>query len=693
MTTLAVRSVCPFDCPDTCGLLVEVAQGRALRVSGDPEHPYTAGRLCVKMDRYQETVHSPRRLTEPLIRTGAKGSGAFRSASWDEAIDLIASRWREIIAQSGAEAILPYSYAGTMGLIQRNAGHAFFHRLGASRLDRTICAPAKGAGWEALMGQTSAPHPDTLLESDLIILWGLNAATTSVHLLHRVHQARKRGAKVWLIETYKTPTAAAVDRVFLVRPGSDGALALGLMWVLSDKGLIDQDFLREQVQGFEELKSGILPDYDPAAVSALTGLSAADIKEMALEYGRARAPFIALGSGMSRYGNGAMTVRTICALPALVGAWAKPGGGAFTSTSTGAAFAMNEVVREDFLARPTRIINMNCLGDALTRLDPPVHSLYVYHSNPAAIAPDQNRVIEGLCLQDLFTVVHERFMTDTARYADVVLPATTSLEHSDIYRAYGNYFIQRARPAIPPVGQSRENWVVFCALAKAMGFEEPFFKQSAEELIDHLLSVPRPWREGIDLQALNEGRAVELPLPKSPPWKTSSGKIEILNPALAEPLPRFLSPHGGDYPLRLMTAPALRLLNSSFCERDELRRAEGGMLLKINPAEAASRGLTDGQEVEAFNDLGCVRFVLRVSEAIPAGVVVAEGVWWLEFAPGERSVNALTSQKLTDMAGGSTFYDNTVEVRAVVCPLKPLTFVGGCTKLISFGKNSTATGV
>jgi anaerobic selenocysteine-containing dehydrogenase len=668
MSRTIKRSVCPYDCPDTCGLLVEVEAGRAVRVTGDPEHPYTRGYLCPKMVHYERTVHSPRRPTTPLIRTGAKGEGSFRPISWDEAIGTIADRWREIIARHGTEAILPYSYAGTMGLIQRNAGHAFFHRLGASRLDRTICSPAKDAGWKAVMGDTPACHPDRVAASDLVILWGINAAATSIHFLHGVRETRKNGASVWLIDTYETPTAASADRLILIRPGSDGALALGMMHIIDREGLTDPDFIADQVKGFAELKQQILPHYPPERVAALTGISEETLVELARAYGAARAPFIRLGSGLSRYGNGAMTIRTIAVLPALTGAYGRPGGGLFPGTSTGGAFAMKEVVREDFMSTPTRIVNMNRLGHALNELDgPPVMGLYVYHSNPAAVAPDQNAVLRGLAREDLFTVVHERFMTDTARHADIVLPATSSLEQSDLYRSYGTYCIQRAAAVIPPVGESRSNREVFALLADALGFDEPFFRQTTDELIDRLLAIPAPLREGTDLSVLADGRAVELAVAPDAAGRylTPSGRIEILNPREAEPLPRWLPPHsdGDSHPFRLMTAPNLFSLNASFYEQDELREKQQGMLLLINSDDARRKGIEAGERVVAWNDLGEVVFIARPTTGVPAGVVVAEGVWWLEFAPGTRSVNALTSQRLTDQGGGSTFYDNRVDIR------------------------------
>jgi anaerobic selenocysteine-containing dehydrogenase len=661
-----LRSVCPYDCPDTCGLLVEVADGKAVKVSGDPEHPFTRGTLCVKLDHYEKTVHSPLRLTHPLLRTGAKGSGEFRAISWEEAISRITEGWQKIIDQYGSEAILPYSYAGTMGLIQRNAGHPFFYRLGACRLDRTICSPAKDAGWKAVMGETPAPHPDEVAESDLVILWGINAVATNIHFLHGVNRAKQKGATIWLIDTYQTVTSSVANQTYVVRPGSDGCLALGLMHLLVRDDLIDHHFLTSHVQGFEELKEKILPDFPPEKVSLLTGLPVETIKAMAHTYGRAKNPFIRLGSGLSRYGNGAMTIRIIACLPSLVGAYGKRGGGCLAGTSTAGAFAMKEVLREDFITKKTRTINMNRLGWALNELNhPPVQSLYVYHSNPAAVTPDQNQVLRGLQRGDLFIVVHERFMTDTARYADIVLPSTSSLEHSDLYRSYGTYCIQRAKAVIPPIGESKSNWEVFSLLARRMGFEEPFFRQTADDLIEHLLSIPSPMREGINQKAFSVGKAVEVPLPPEAcsRFKTPSGKIEILNPRESHPLPCHLPPYEGDYPFRLMTAPSLYCLNSSFREREDLRKTEKAMFLQMNPADAEAKGIKEGDSVIAFNQLGKVSFILHVTPKVPSGVVVAEGIWWLNHCPGLRSVNALTSQRLTDQGGGSTFYDNTVDVR------------------------------
>ena len=667
MTKTTIRSVCPCDCPDACGLLVTIENGRATSVVGDPDHPFTRGLLCPKMTHYEQTVHSDRRLTTPLRRVGKKGAGEFEAISWESAIEIICSRWQGIISSHGAEAILPYSYGGTLGLVQRNAGHAFFHKLGASRLERTICSPAKDAGWKAIMGDTPAMDPTEVGESDLVILWGINAAATSIHTMRDAQEARRRGARLWAIDTYRTPTCKAVDEAFLIRPGSDGALALGMLHVIEKEGLLDRDFISGNVLGFEELAAEVLPDCSPAQMAEVCGLSSEVIERMAREYARAKAPFIRLGGGLTRYGNGAMNVRTISCLPAAVGAWAKPGGGILTGTSTSGAFSLPTILREDFMTGIPRLVSMNQLGAALTELtDPPVMSLHVYHSNPAATTPDQNAVIRGLEREDLFTVVHERFLTDTARYADILLPATSSLEHPDLYRCYGSYHAQRCSAAILPVGGAKSNREVFCLLAAGMGWDEPFFHLSTDELVELLLIDENPWRSAAVTGRLRQGEPVMLIPPTEPKkeWLTPSGKIEILNLRETEPLPRLLRTHAelDGFPLRLQPATTPFALNSSFYEQDDLRSRQKCMELMMNRADADARGLVDGQSVAACNDLGKVRFVLKITDRVPAGTVVTEGVWWREFIPGDRGVNALTSQRLTDGGRGSTLYDVTVEV-------------------------------
>jgi len=662
------RSVCPYDCPDACGLLLNIKGETVTEVRGDPEHPYTRGVLCPKMVHYEKVIHSPERLRSPLIRAGAKGAGAFREASWDEAIQVIANRWRKIIDVYGGEAILPASYAGTMGVLQRNAGHAFFYKLGASRLERNLCSAAKNYGWDAVMGGTLQAEPDEAAKSDLIIIWGAHTLATNIHFLHPVRQAKKNGAKVWLIETHVTDTAKTIaDKTLLVRPGTDGALALGLMHILEREGLIDRDFLAKFVIGYEHLSEQVLPRYSPAKVSTITEVPVDVLTDLACAYGKAQAPFIRQGSGLYRYGNGAMTARIISCLPALVGAYAKPGGGTLGDLSTGSAINTTSITREDFQQKNTRLISINQVGEALNELcDPQIMSLYVYSSNPASVYPDQNKVLKGLAREDLFTVVHERFMTDTALYADVILPATSSAEHSDIYRSYGHYGVQRVRAAIAPIAGAKSNWDTFCLLAKEMGFEEPFFTQTAEALLDQLLANPGPWLAGLNIEKLQTGVPMTLPLPVNYKmlFRTPSGKIEIFNPREEAAVPDWFPPYGGDAEFCLMTVPSLYSLNSSFNELPDLVAKKGPMSIHMNPLDASRLKLASGQRVVAYNSLGEVTFMLQTTGDVPSGILVAEGVSWLRDAPGTRTINALTSQLLTDRGRGSTFYDTKVDIRA-----------------------------
>ena len=663
------KSVCPYDCPDACGLLLKVEDEKVTAVKGDPAHPYTRGLLCPKMAHYERSIHSPQRLKQPLVRTGKKGAGEFREASWQEAIGIIGQRWRKIIAEYGGEAILPVSYAGTMGLVQRNAGHALFHKLGASRLERTLCSSAKGYGWEAVMGGTLQAEPDEAAESDFILIWGAHTLATNIHFLHPVRQAKSKGAKIWVIETHITETARLIaDRTVLVRPGTDGALALGIMHELQRLGLLDGDFLDRWVSGFDRLAAEVLPRYSPAKVAAITGVPATVVTELGEAYGKAAAPFIRQGSGLYRYGNGAMTARLISCLPALVGAYAKPGGGTLGDLSTSSVFNTSVITREDFIDKPTRIVSINRLGEALTGgvSEPPIMGLYVYHSNPASVYPDQNSILRGLSREDLFTVVHERFMTDTALYADIVLPATTSVEHDDAYRSYGHYGLQRVKSCIPPIAAAKSNWETFCLLAGEMGFDEPIFRQSAAELLDQLFEKPGSWLAQVDWQKLQAGEPVTLPLPENykMQFRTASGRIEIVNPRETPELPDWFPPYGGSGEFYLMTAPSLYSLNSSFNESAELVAKKGPMSLTMNPLDAERLSLMDEQRVLAYNELGEVTFVLKIADSVPGGVVVADGVSWLRDAPGRRTINALTSQRLTDRGKGSTFYDTKVDVRA-----------------------------
>ncbi len=664
------KSVCPYDCPDCCGLLIYTEGDTVVKVAGDPSHSYTRGTLCPKMARYERTVHSPDRLTTPLKRVGPKGSGKFTPISWDTAVATIAAQWKSIISQYGAEAILPYSYAGTMGTIQYSAGHSFFYQLGATSLDRTICAPAKARGYRDVMGGTLPTAPQEAANSDFIVLWSISMLATDIHFRHDVELARQNGATIWCIDTYETPTARYADRFTSVKPGTDGALALGLMHILNRDGLIDESFIQQYVEGWEELREQVLPRYTPAAVSAITEVPTAAIETLAKAYGRARAPFIRLGSGQSRYGNGAMTSRLITCLPAIVGAYAHVGGGLLTSASGSHAFDKNIIRRPEQEKAGIRHINMIKLGQALTdeKLAPPIKSLYVYSSNPACTAPEQALVEQGLLREDLFTVVHERFMTDTARYADIILPATTSLEHDDIYYSYGHYTIQRGDAAIPPIGQSKSNWQVFSLLAHAMGIDDKFFTQTEAELIEKFIaSTDTAWPLPVDKEKLASGAPVDLPMPENYKldFKTPSGKIEIKNPACKPVLPDYRPPHyaSDTEEFLLINSPDPRILDSSFNERPELTRGHI-MELLMHPDDAARLRLCDGDTVLVSNAQGSAQFTLTISTRTAPGRAVSEGVWWNTLTK-TGNTNQLTYARTTDKENGSTFYDVKVNIRKI----------------------------
>lgn len=661
-------SVCPYDCPDCCGLLVTVQDGRAVHIAGDPNHPFTRGTLCPKMAHYERTVHAKGRIMTPLKRIGKKGEGRFKPISWEAAIAEIAEHWQSIIDDFGAEAILPYSYAGTMGTIGYSAGHPLFYKLGATSLDRTICAPAKSRGYRDVMGATLPTAPQEAQESDMIILWSISMLATDIHFRHDIEIARQRGARIYCIDTYRTKTADCADAFLCPRPGTDGALALAVLHVLAKEGLCDRAFLRRHVQGAEALERKILPRYTPEAAADITGIPAEDIRSFARAYGRARAPFIRLGSGQSRYTNGSMTTRLITCLPAFVGAYAKKGGGLLTSASGSHAFDKSIIRRPDFERPGVRHINMCELGHALNdaSLTPPIKALYVYSSNPACTAPDQNQVLRGLQREDLFTVVHERFLTDTARYADIILPATTSLESEDLYYSYGHYTIQRAKAVIPPVGESKSNWQTARLLAKAMHLADPIFDKSEEELVEELIaSTKRAWPLPLGedaLQQLRDCRPVNLPLPKDykMDFQTPSQRIEIENPACQPSLPDYFPPHGDAEPFPLINAPDMRILDSSFNEREELTR-DGVMTLLIHPDDAAERSLQDGDPVRARNKRGQAHFTIKTSDRVKRGTLVTEGVWWQCYTK-DGNTNRLTSMRLTDKEGGSTFYDVSVTI-------------------------------
>ena len=677
-------SVCPHDCPSACSLVVRAENGRLLEVTGNPDHPFTQGVICGKVRAYAERVHSPLRVLRPLQRVGPKGSGEFSAISWDEAIETIAARWRRIIAESGAEAILPFSYAGTMGQVQYFAGHPLFHALGASRLHRTICVETAYAGWRATLGAVTGNDSNQMVGSDLVVLWGINAAYSSINVMTLVKQARAKGAYVMCIDPYRTPTAEQADEHLMVRPGTDGALALAMMHVLIAENLLDRDYIARATQGFDELAAHVRA-FTPGWAASVTGLSADTITAFARRYGATRRSFLRIGIGISRHDNGGMTCRTLACLPALTGAYADPNGGALLSSSAAYTFDFNVLERADLMPkRAPRIVNMIQLGRALTdpAMTPPVRALYVYNSNPAAICPNQSLVLRGLAREDLFTVVHEQVLTDTAHYADIVLPATTSMEHLDLYRSFGQLTLQLAPPVLPPQGEARPNWAVFGALARALGVAREHYAKTEEALIREFLARGGATTRGITYEQLErDGWArVDVPTPYLPfadGAPTPSGKVELFAPRLVDrglpALPTWTPLAEGPanaalsarYPLQCIVPPNRFFLNSSFSQSALLRTRQQEPRVMMSAEDAAARGLADGDRARVFNDRGSALFGVRVTDATQPGVVVVEGIWWHRFHPGDRNVNVLTSDRVADMGGGPALHSNLVEVERV----------------------------
>lgn len=627
-------SVCTKDCPDTCGLLVKVEDGKITKIKGDPEHPFTRGFICKKAGYYPQHVHNDKRILTPLRRTGPKGSSRFETIGWDEALDQVAAKIKVISADYGPEAILPYFYSGHMGLLQRNAGMAFFHKLGASQLLGTICVPAATAGFQATLGSGPSTDIESAIDSDLIIIWGSNTLTTNIHAWSFFKKARNLGARLVVIDPYRTRTAKKADSHFMPMPGTDAALALGMMQVLITENLVDRDYLAHHAVGFEALAQRAA-EYPPQKASAICGVPAADIRALALAYGKAKAPYIRTGWGPARQLRGAMALRTIACLPVLVGAFKKTGGGITRSLGSGPT-DLTRLTRPDLCPQGTRVVNMVELGDALTRLsDPPIKLLYNFMSNPVAVAPQSGLVLEGLRQEDLFLVVHELYMTDTALLADIILPAASFLEMTDIYKSYGHNYLRLARPVIAPVGQSRSNLAIFQALARRMGYTESVFSLGEEELIRGFLQEDHASLKGLDHEAFWQEKAVRLNIPANPytdGFNTPSGKAELFSKAWQnegqDPLPcgqAWRDPEGGDrYTLELITPPHHLLLNSAFNEIPEIRELAGPARVLIHPRDARQHKIGQGDLVRVFNDRGECSLYAEVTHDTQPGLIVAE---------------------------------------------------------------------
>ena len=667
-------------------MLVTVNDGRAIRVAGDPDHPFTNGFLCAKVNRYVERTYHRDRLLHPMRRVGRKGAGEFERIGWDEALDEIATRLNDIRRSSdGPQAILPYSYAGTMGVVQANSiDRRFFHTIGASKLDRTICSTPGTVGMRMTVGASIGADAEGIPQSDLVLLWGTNTLTSNPHLWPFVLRARENGARIVCIDPIRTRTAAQCDEWIAIRPGTDAALALGMMHVIFERGLEDRDFLARHTLGERELRARV-KEYDPARVAKITGLTADAVVSLGERYGRSRAAFIRVNYGLQRHAGGGMAVRVIACLPAVMGHWRRPGGGVQLSTSANFAFDKHTLERPD-LSPPVRTINMIRLGEALTTSDagvggPPVKAMVVYNSNPAAVAPDRNTVLRGLAREDLFTVVLEHFQTDTADWADILLPATTQLEHWDLHLSYGHHYLTLNRPSIAPMGEAKPNSEIFRLLAQRMGLEEPSLRDDDLTLIAQAIPANHEKFRGVTLDALMERGWMRLNVPSpylpfaNGEFLTPSGKCEFYSKRLEEigldPVPTYIPPYESPerdaplvkrFPLTLISSPAHQFLNTTFVNVDSLRRGAREPECILHPADAERRGIAVGARVAIHNDRGAFTAVARVEDNIKEGVVWAPSIWWGKLTADGANANQTTSQRETDMGHGPVFYDNQVEV-------------------------------
>jgi anaerobic selenocysteine-containing dehydrogenase len=668
-----VRAACPHDCPDTCGMLVTVEDGVATKIQGDPSMPFTEGTLCTKVAHYLERTYSPDRLLYPQRRIGKKGEGKFKRISWDEALDEIAARLKGL----DPETVLPCNYAGTMGMVQyMSMDRRFFNRLGASQLDRTLCSSAGKAGIKATLGGSVGMDPERFDESKLILLWGANPIVSNLHLWSRVQEAKRRGAKIVAIDPYRSLSAEKCTQHVALLPGTDGALALAMMHVLIAENLIDRDYIEKYTLGFDPLKERV-KQYTPQWAAEVCGLRVEEIVELAREYGRIRPAAIRLNYGMQRHAGGGIAARTIACLPALVGAWRDLAGGIVLTTADFYKFDHAALERPDLLdGRKPRTINQSKLGDALLEAKPPVKAIIVYNNNPVAVCPDSNKVLKGFAREDLFTVVMEHFQTDTADYADILLPATTQLEHHDVHKSYGHLYVLANNPAIAPVGESLPNSEVFRRLAVRMGFDEPCFKDSDEDVCRTALGKYFDW------QKLKQDGWQRLAVPqKFAPFAqggfpTPSGKCELYSGWLEkqgiDPLPFFNPPAevkddalAERYPLAFLSPPARHFLNSSFANLARFREFEKEPHLDLHPDDARRRGIADGDKVRVFNDRGSYALRARINGKPRQGVVVAPSVWWKKHSPDGRNANDLTSQRTADLGNAATFYDCRVEVERI----------------------------
>ena len=697
-----VRGACPHDCPDTCAMLVTVVDGKATKVQGDPDHPFTHGGLCVKVNNYVDKVYSPDRLLFPMRRTGPKGSGRFERITWDAALDEISSRFKGAADEYGAESIMPVSYLGTQGILNGlNVGDPFFNKLGATITERTYCDSGACTAYSMTVGATAGVDPESLVHSRYIIIWACNMISTNLHLWPYVAEAQKRGAKVVVIDPMRHRTAKMADWHIPIRPGTDGALALAMMHVIINEGLTDQDYVNEHTVGYDELAERV-QQYSPEWAAAETGIPAEDITTLAREYVAGQPSLIRIGVAIERHAGGGETVRAISCLPALVGAWRKPGGGLLQLPLW--AFPVNwPAFMHPELATPgTRVVNQFLLGQALTgelALDPPIKALMVYNSNPMIVCPEQDKLVEGMSREDLFTVVSDHFMTDTARFADIVLPATTQLEQKDIMFSWGHFYVSMNNPAVEPLGEAIPNTELFRQLAARMGFTEPCFTRTDDEMIAEAFDWSAPPMEGITVDKLREtgwSRLNLLPPDEYAPhangnFPTPSGKTEFKSSIAAQvgnfvvplfrqgsdehqpggtvdPLPHYISPRETDetgFRLSLISPKSHAYLNSSAGDQPAQRRVQGEQSVTIHPVDAQQRGIADGQDVRVFNDRGQFIAIAKLSEDIAPGVVLSHMGAWAKNAKGGTTVSAVNPFAFADLGNAPTFSDTRVEVATV----------------------------
>ena len=693
-----IYGACPHDCPDTCGVVTEVEDGRAVDFYGDPDHPITQGWLCAKVRPYLEHVYHPERLLHPLRRVGPKGAGRWQRISWDEALAAIGDRWRAIIDEHGPEAILPYSYSGTLGLVQMSVSSGrFWNRLRASQLARTICGAAAEMAVELTLGSRQSQPYEDVRHSRLVVIWGHNPVSTAPHFMPHLRAAQRDGCQLVVIDPRRTRTARGADWHLAPLPGTDGALALGLAHLIVREGLHDEAWLQDHAVGWPQLRRR-LEEYPPHRVAAVTGLPEEDLAELARLYATTRPALIKIADGLNRNLNGGQNVRAVCALPALTGQYGVRGGGLAYSTSGYLQWDAEAINKWSESPPPGRIINMNRLGAALLgeAQDPPVKSLFVFGANPAAIAPNAGKIVRGLQRDDLFTVVHELFITDTADYADIVLPAPSQLEQTDLHKGYGHTCLTYNRPAIPPRGECKSNWDVMRLLAETMGFDEPWLQQDADDVIAEVLAATaagNPALAGVTLERLQREGTVALNVDNSPPFAggrfpTPSGKVELYCQALADmgldPLPGWVEQaddggladagtgNGGASngagrfdpaeALQLVTGAAHHFVSSSLANQESLRQREGGPFVEIHPADAARRDIADGDRVIVENGRGWCALTAVVTDAVRPGVLASPKGRWSKHNGG-RNVNWTTSDALADMAGQSTFHSNRVWLR------------------------------